>query len=426
MQLVATGAQDLYLTSNPEVTWFRSLYKRYTPFALEDVEQVFNGQVRAGSKVSATISRNGDLLTNLFLEVQLTWDGTANMNDVYYPAEAIIKEVELEIGGSRIDRIPGDWFRVRDELFRKDQEKKAYQRMTNFTDEDMAGSGVFEQYTGNVNIKRRFFLQLPFWFCNDTGLSLPLIALQFHEVRVNLTFNDSVPGLSMADKDLDVKLYAQYAMLDTTERKTLASSNQEYLITQLQYSGSENVDAFTTAGTNTKNVRLAFNHPVSMLAWVVKGDKHGWYNVARPFAATGGTKESSVYNDVYAPLLSAKLQLNGHDTFAERPGSYFNQVQPFQFLGTRPSAGIYMYSFSLDPSKTSQPSGSCNFSRIDNATLSLTFKQASSQDSASRIMSPEHMAKDSGNLNLRSLIVFAVNYNVLRILSGMGGLAFSN
>jgi Large eukaryotic DNA virus major capsid protein/Major capsid protein N-terminus len=477
MQLVAYGAQDLYLTGEPEITFFKNIYKRHTNYSVEAIEQTFNGQVGFGKRVSCTISRNGDLITNMYLEVVMEADGAT-----WFPVEALVKEVELEIGGQKIDRHYSDWFRIYDELFRTGTQKNAYFRMTNFPNEDRVIG---------TPIKRRLYLPLIFFFNKEPGMALPLIALQFHEVKVHFTFSNAseIEGIKTVGSDLDATLYVDYVYLDTEERKRFASSNHEMLIEQLQFTGNESI----TLGQNKvqKNIRLNFNHPVKYLAWVVKGNKHGIYNNSHPFPwnedlnvdsfevsedsldeeATKAiltssphnwapsdfddviadlksgsvpalfadvekkrafylnrqftfTGEGSFIDDTYAPLYSAKLQLNGHDRFSERKGSFFNQVQAYQCCQSLPAAGVYMYSFALEPRKH-QPTGTCNFSRIDNATLQLTFKSVNSS-----VRNAKNVDSDNNTVlnryDLRDIKVYAVNYNVLRIMSGMGGLAFSN
>ena len=211
-------------------------------------------------------------------------------------------------------------------------------------------------------------------------------------------------------------LYADYIYLDSDERRRYAQSAHEYLIEQVQFTGDENVDISSTT-QKSQNIRLNFNHPVKYLAWVVAHkDRHGLFN----------TKEEGEDADQFAPLRTAKLLLNGHDRFSQRYGSYFNQVQPYQHWQSKPAAGIYAYSFALRPADQTLPSGSCNFSRIDNATLQLTFKQASMASNAS-ITDPENTTIELSAANkLESIRIYAVNYNVLRVLSGMGGLAYSN
>ena len=402
MQLVAYGAQDIYLTGSPQITFFKTIYRRHTNFAIESIGQTFNGTVGWGKKVSTTISRNGDLITDVFLEITMKKSGAT-----FYPAEALIQDIELEIGGQRIDKHYADWFRVYDALFRKDDEAAQYRRMTDFVDGEA------------VNTVKRFYLPLIFFFNRSPGLALPLIALQYHEVKLNVQLASAVDGVSTSDSDLTVDCYVDYVYLDTDERRRFAQVSHEYLIQQLQFTGDESVTV-SASETKSTSVRLNFNHPTKFLAWVFKGSKHGQYT-AQP---TTDYANIGTYAEALAPLRSAKLQLNGHDRFSERKGSYFNLVTPWQTLRTKAPAGVYLYSFSLKPDEH-QPSGSCNFSRIDNATLSLSMKAASANGTTVANVTAEDTTL-SGATALTALKVFAENYNVFRIMSGMGGLAYSN
>ncbi len=169
MQLVAYGAQDIYLTGSPQITFFKTIYRRHTNFAVESIEQTFNGTVGWGKKVSTTISRNGDLISDVILEITLKKSGAT-----FYPAEALIQDVELEIGGQRIDKHYADWFRVYDSLFRKDDEQTQYRRMTDFVDGEAVGT------------VKRFYLPLVFFFNRSPGMALPLIASNSAERKSTL------------------------------------------------------------------------------------------------------------------------------------------------------------------------------------------------------------------------------------------------
>lgn len=292
--------------------------------------------------------------------------------------------------------------------------------------------------TGDV-----LYIPLQFWFNRNPGLALPLIALQYHEVKVNIEFRakeDCYFATAAATvPDFEASLFVDYIYLDTDERRRFAQVSHEYLIEQLQFTGDE-----STSNINTK-VKLNFNHPCKELIWVVQPEKFTtndtdittykgkqWFNFADKFfgnlhatpnatpaemggLASGGTAlvTANAYlfesdNDIGRnPVATAKLQLNGHDRFSEREGKYFNLVQPYQCHENVPSTGINVYSFALKPEEH-QPSGTCNMSRIDTATLNLTLTTESLTGGSAKIK------------------VFAVNYNVLRIMSGMGGLAYSN
>ena len=362
MQLVAYGAQDVYLTGNPQITFFKVVYRRHTNFSMESIEQTFNGTVGVGNKVTATISRNGDLISKCYVQMKLTPGAGPPPNH----GHAAISEVEVEIGGQRIDKHYSDWLDIWADLTVPEGKKAGYNKMI-----DSGG-------LGGDNI----YVPLQFWFCRNPGLALPLIALQYHEVKINITFA-STTSLSTNDvgKIDSGSLWVDYIYLDTDERRRFAQVSHEYLIEQLQFTGSETPKA---SGSH----RLNFNHPVKELVWV--------HNTVPAVAATWNTR---------IPVGQCKLQLNGHDRMASRDGSYFRLVQPYQHHTNIPSKDVNVYSFALKP-EDHQPSGTCNMSRIDNATL--------------------HVAAPNIAVGTSVLNIYAVNYNVLRIMGGMGGLAYSN
>jgi len=353
LQLVAYGAQDVYLTGNLQITFFKVVYRRHTNFSMESIEQTFNGTAALDRRVTCQISRNGDLIHRMYLQATVT-DGAANAN----AGLKMIKSVELEIGGQRIDKQYGDWMYIWNELSLPSGKTTGYSTMVDA-----------------INGTTTLYVPLEFWFCRNPGLALPLIALQYHEVKVNLEFaTAAVSELTSLDS---ASLWVDYIFLDTDERRRFAQLSHEYLIEQLQFTGEETISA------GASRVKLNFNHPVKELVWVQQNG-----------TAPAGT---------YVACDTAKLQLNGHDRFAERAGEYFTLVQPYQHHTNIPTvAGINVYSFALKPEEH-QPSGTLNMSRIDTATLAL-----------------------STAATVDSLRVYATNYNVLRVMSGMGGLAYSN
>ena len=358
MQLVAYGSQDVYLTGNPQITFWKVVYRRHTNFALESVEQTFNGTAKAGSNAVATISRNGDLIHKCYIVI----DG-ANVSAVK-DAHNLIESVELEIGGQQIDKQYGDWMTLWNDLSLSQDKAVGYS--------DMVTSDGTE----------KLYIPLQFYFCTNPGLALPLIALQYHEVRIKVKF---AAAESETDPFTDAKLWVDYVYLDTDERRRMAQSSHEFLITQLQ------ADAGNTVTANTQvTARLNFNHPVKELVWCVDSES--------TLGKMGVVASLSNGSD-------HKLTLNGHDRMAPREGRYFTRVQPYQHHTSVPTDDVAVYSFALKPEE-SQPSGSCNFSRIDNAQL--VTKATGLGDATA------------------TLKVFATNWNVLRIMSGMGGLAYSN
>ena len=543
MQLVAYGAQDVFLTGTPEITFWKVSYRRHTNFAMESIEQTFSGQADFGRRVTCTISRNGDLCYRTYLQVTLPEINQSMSNYARwldYIGEQLIAAVEVEIGGQRIDRQYGDWMHIWNQLTMSSEQRRGYFKMignttqlTYITDPGFAGISGPCASTGSVNQvcaprnalpETTLYIPLQFWFMKNPGLALPLIALQYHEVKINLDLRPigeclwAVSTLTKSDGTtvsssmayqqslVAASLYVDYIFLDTDERRKMAQNPHEYLFEQIQFTGDESV------GSSSNKIKLNFNHPCKELIWVVQPDQNvdycaslsagsvlfntlgaqpfnytdaidalpnavhafgsqgaeqtvitssGLFDLAgatnastgttftyptgtnglptggavqgewassggaalTPFAA-GGNNAGSLVSDAGTfvlaetaldmhcwgenPCVTAKLQLNGQDRFSEREGSYFDVVQPYQHHTRAPDTGINVYSFALRPEEH-QPSGSCNFSRIDNAVLQLVLSAPTVSGTATA-----------------KVRVYAVNYNVLRVMSGMAGVAYSN
>jgi len=416
MQLVAYGAQDIYLTGNPQITFFKVVYRRHTNFSVESIEQTFNGTADFGKRVTATISRNGDLVSNVYLQIKVPAltqsDGTAS-TAVWWTngfGNAVVKNAEVEIGGQRIDKHYAEWMDIWGELNVPGCQKESYDKMVgNYN----STNGL--QLSGNAI--RNLYVPLRFWFCRNPGLALPLIALQYHEVKLNIEFNTAltmvqnngtatISSLTTGSSFTSCSLWVDYVYLDTDERRRFAQISHEYLIEQVQHTGTETIAASATS----KKVTLNYNHPVKSLHWVMVDTAYttsgATHTANKPLTYSSNNAASSTNTDGDT-FTDMKLQLNGHDRFAVRPADYFRLVQNYQHHTCSPRKHVYTYSFALKPDEH-QPSGTCNFSRIDNATMNFSFN------------STDHTATALG------LKVFAVNYNVLRIMSGMGGLAYSN
>jgi hypothetical protein len=343
MQLVAYGAQDVYLTGNPQITFWKVTYRRYTNFAIESIEQTFNGQADFGRRVQCTISRNGDLAYRTYLQVTLPeinqLMGIASFalgvgSGVYarwldYPGEQLIAQVEVEIGGQRIDRQYGDWMHIWNQLTMTAEQQRGYWNMIgNTTQLTFITDPSFSDVDGpcdslaprqvcaprNALPETTLYVPLQFWFCTNPGLALPLIALQYHEVKINLDIrpidevlwavttlscnsgavsngmggmggpsnpasagykqNQYAPGrpvpaaIAYNQSLVAASLYVDYVFLDTDERRRFAQNPHEYLITQLQFTGDESV------GSSSNKIKLNFNHPVKELIWVVQPDQN--------------------------------------------------------------------------------------------------------------------------------------------------------
>ena len=318
MQLVAYGAQDVYLTGNPQITFWKVSYKRHTNFAMESIEQTFNGQADFGRRVTCTISRNGDLAYRTYLQVTLpevnqSMKGTSQ-DGVYarwldFPGEQLISQVEVEIGGQRIDRQYGDWMHIWNNLTLPVDQKKGYYAMVgNTTELTFITDPSFNPIDGpcqahaprqvcaprNALPETTLYVPFQFWYCRNPGLALPLIALQYHEVKINLDIRPideclwAVGSLSCGGAGsissssarggrvntaynqslVAASLYVDYVFLDTDERRRMAQNPHEYLIEQLQFTGDESV------GSSSNKIKLNFNHPVKELIWIVQPDQN--------------------------------------------------------------------------------------------------------------------------------------------------------
>ena len=411
MQLVAYGAQDIYLTGNPQITFFKVVYRRHTNFAMESIEQTFTGQVDFGRKISCTIDRNGDLVGRMYLEVDMETADTDLSDKVHRFGHALVREVDVEIGGQCVDKHYGEWLEIWSQLTHTEEQLTTLRTMI--------GGGVKSGCNKN---NRKLYIPLQFWFNRNPGLALPLIALQYHEVKITVFLQERCKlAVDTDDKIGQVCLFCDYIFLDTDERRRFAQVSHEYLIEQLQF----NSIVAVCKDEACANVELRFNHPCKELVWVAQSqvDDHEAGAAKIPFRFMNDAGGDSV--------LKAKLQLNGHDRFREREGTYFRCVQPFQHhtgahrqliedsnLSAVRNAnnnnhgvhgedgGFYVYSFGLKPEEH-QPSGTCNFSRIDNAVLQLGLNTKDAE-------ADKHVK------------VYATNYNVLRVMSGMSGLAYSN
>ena len=470
LQLVAYGAQDAYITGNPHITFWKVMYKRHTNFAMEAMRTNFTGTAQWGQRVVSVVNRNADLIYRTYLEITLpdtSKDAIGNARDVNWTPGAMrrlgylmLEKIEVEIGGQVIDRHYGEWWYLWECLTGSfNQVCKA--------DQLLGGDRGGRTSTVTTCNGRPTVLYIPFgfWFNRNPGLALPLIALQYHDVHFNVWFRKATdlvttysangtnwPTISAAAAALpppkDAAIYIDYIYLDTDERRRFAQDSHEYLIEQLQYSLPQ------TVTSQMGRLDLTLNHPIKELIWVFQDARRldcslpsnlpNDFYTGNPITAagTGGTTGTSLggytqpfaYDDI---VDRCRIQLNGQDRFDERFGDYFWKVQPFQHHtgGAMPMLNSYIvedgttnsdrdslimgnvnpinvYSFALEPEEH-QPSGTCNFSRIDTATL--VFDAINSAGANFPTKSTPFVFR-----------MYAINYNIFRVMSGMGGLAYSN
>ena len=406
LELVALGEQDKYLVGKPEISFFKSVYRQHTNFSKESKSLFFKEEANFGKRASCIIERYGDLLQHLMLEIELPAIGspTQNISWINSIGHHIIDEISIEIGGFLIDRFDGNWLEIYNEYNLPNSKQDGYYTMIGKND-------VFTNISQKNAMK--LFIPIPFWFSKSIGEALPLIALQYHEVEVFIKFKDfnkcwfsgtDVNG-NMASvspsSDLSFsrcRLYGDFIFLDVNERRKFAQSSHEYLIEQVQQNIKNNI----SDNSLFKHLNLTFNHPIKEIFWTIQNsDVHltnDWTNLSNtPRNDSNPVEQVEILTD-------AIITINGSERFEKRTAEYFRLVQPYYHHTRIPNNFMYSYSFSISPEKH-QPTGTLNFSRIDNAQLSLNC---------------------ISNTNNSDINIYGVNYNILKIMSGMGGLLFSN
>jgi len=468
LDLVAHGVQDIYLIGNPQISFFKAVYKRHTNFVMESIRGTFDGSQNFGEKITCKIPRSGDLLHTMLLEIdlpELTGSGSDDVNSIRYipnVGHAIIDYCDIKIGGQSIDKQYGEWMHIWTELTSTNNKKTALNEM-------IKASGT--------NGATTLYIPFQFWFCRHLSNALPLVSLQYHEVELDIklrplselydfgptyyynltasgtsgakyryTISTGVPfttditgkllyynnGSSttsityetpttiLVDNELPVggltrlyvkpnytlvgnpsistmRLFLDYVYLDSYERKYFAQANHRYLIEQLQFSGSDGIAASQTS----KKVKLDFNLPVKELFWIYQTDENVGHNQLLNFKSSPDEFYETAVDDVSELV----IKYNGIDRFETRKGEYFRLIQPYQKHTRVPfDKYIYCYSFSCDP-EIQQPMGASNYSKIDNVELMVSMRSG-------------HQAG--------TFRTYALNYNILRVTQGMGGIAFSN
>jgi len=432
VQLAAYGSQDIFLTSNPEITFFKSVFKRSTHFSIESVEQIVEGNINFGGNITLVVARNGDLLGSIFVESSLPTNPerfVSNLDTSGYcgylqgVGNYLINNISIEIGGSNIDTQYGKWMDIWSELTLPESQIKGYGYMVgkDYTQPAWKPYDVSSQPGGRIHVP------LQFWFCKNPGLSLPLVALQYHEIRIRICLEKFENLLSCVDRNRKYykpivngtpcidkrtfKIWNTYYYLDTSERRQFAQKPHEYLITQLQ---SQTGNVYSITDENV--IRLNLNHPTKELIFFFNRNKS---NAPLNDFSMGVDTIPTGIDSAWAPVYNCKLIVQGTDRFKERRGEFFRLIQPYEHHTRIPNSNyIYVYSFSLRPEEH-QPSGTCNFSRVDSAQLSFNLRSAG-------IATGELPTPTEPYGIIPSYTFYAPCYNVLRIMGGMGGLAYSN
>jgi len=432
LQLVATGRQDIYLSGNPQTTFFKQVYRRYTNFSMETQRIALDTATEFGKLISTTIPRNGDLLSQLYLEINLpaitpegpvtntTNCGVTTIPPTNYAATppavsyvngigyAMIDYISIWIGQQEIDRQYGEFLYLWTQLTTPGSKQQGVQQM-------IGQQSVYTESSQSGPLQ--LFVPLYFWFCKNPGLALPLLALQATPIKLyirlkngqDMIFSNALEQSIINDGSwvapiasppviTDMTLWGDYIYLDVEERRRFVSSKHEYLIEQVQQQKRYSIPQNTTQ----VNVPLTFNHPIKEMIWVVNQDRmlasHEYFNYGSRLLLQGGIPNLDL-------ISTALLQLDGYDRFEVQPATYFRLMVPWQRHTAIPNDFIYVYSFSLAP-EAAQPQGSMNASRIDNIVLQLK-------------MNTQVASVPAG------VTVYAINYNVLRVVAGLGGVLFT-
>ena len=424
LQLVAKGKQDVFITGNPQMTWFKMVYRRYTNFAIESQPMYFDGTPDFGKRITCLVPRRGDLLGQIILEVTLpeikltTGDPVSYVDSI---GHALIQEISIEIGEQQIDRQNGEWMEIWSTYTTTNDKKNGFYEMI----------GKMPPFTTpNIMGPRKFYIPLHFWFCRNPGLALPLIALQYHPVRINLTlrplnelWSHNLLTTNLCDtiqvspaSITDLMLWGDYIYLDPEERRRFVSSAHEYLIEQVQYTAPLPFQY----NSNSASLRVEFNHPLREIFWLIQREDMIRFRQHFNYSSLGVNEAITNLTRKHI-LQDAVLQLDGFDRFQIRDARYFNLVQPWQHHTVVPNQSyLYSYSFAIDPESV-QPCGSLNASRMNSIVLQVNLVPT--------VVSAITLLDSSGSTvkcpsSFRGRI-YAINHNVLRIADGFGGVLFT-
>lgn len=398
IELIARGKQDTYIIGNPQFSYFKSIYRRCTNFAIEPIRQIFTESPDFGKRVTCIIDKKGDLLSDILLEVELP-ALTENVSWVNGIGYFMIDWIEIQLGGEPIDRITGDlmdsWMELTTQLGIKSSLYSMIGKYITFNKNMQSGA---------INL----LIPIPFWFCRSVERALPLIAMQYTDVKIVVQFKTfdkcwyKLSGGSTPNESTMISkagLICNYVYLDVFERSKFAKQETfEYLIEQFQqnnrYQVSENITNLTA--------RIFLNHPIKELLWIYRSsvalNANDYYNYANI------TNYSTPTEYKTEPFNEIQLRYNGNERIEQLPATFFRLYQPYRHHSCGTNQYIYIYSFALDP-ENMQPSGTCNFSKIDNATMNFSF---------------------TPNIKDGSIAIYATNYNILKIKNGMSGVMFSS
>lgn len=409
-QLIAKGEQDKNLTINPQISFFKAVYKRHTNFSSAVIEVPLQGDSRFGGMSRTTLPRYGDLVSDIYLSVALpAISVTGSVPLVNWTARlghALIEYVDVLIGQQLIERHDGDFLEIISQMFQTQEKQQSYANM-------IGNKGSLINEAQSIG-PQYLYIPLQFWFCRNNGLTLPIGALQIHDIEIRIKMRNveqlyqtyAADNVVVVDKLENVSLFVNYIFLDEVERRVFVETNHKYLIEQVQISEPQAIGG--PYGGNTIN--MFFSHPVKELFWfgrrpqseqsvfIMNSDQYPDYNDWFNFTSSSTPGEGYNFFETFL------LQLNGKDvTGAPMEAQYYNIYLPWKFHTSGPDVGLFCYSFALDP-QSYQPSGTINFSVLDSASLRVELNDT---------VSPPVNVK-----------VYAWGYNVLSISGGQASLDY--
>ena len=399
VDLIARGTQDAYLIGNPQFSFYKAVYRRHTNFASEPIIQIFTEAPDFGKKITCIIDKKADLVNDIILEVELPalYTDISWVNGIGY---FMIDYVELQLGGEKIDKMTGELMDAWMELSTQIGIKNTLYTM------------IGKHITFNKNTQTgilKLLIPLPFWFTRSVERSLPLIALQRTDIKIIIQFKpfdmcwykfqDATMPTNSTIHITKANLICNYVYLDTFERRKIATQKTfEYLIEQYQTNATVQVPE----NSINLNIPLFFNHPVKELIWMYRlnaaTNNNDYYNYANILNYRTANER------IHEPFNTLQLRFNGNDRFDHITSGYFYLYQPYRNHSCGTNQYIHMYSFAINPEGV-QPSGTCNFSKIDSVSLNILC---------------------NSNIQFGSLNIYALNYNILKIQNGMAGILFSS
>jgi hypothetical protein len=349
IQLASFGSEDLNIISNKGITFFKYLYKRHTPLAIESIEKVFINKPRFGGTSTVKIPKDGDMVSKIYLNIDLPYD--KNLTESYWVNRIgyrIIKKVELYIGNQLIDRLFGHWMHIWSELTHTIDKKSILDKIVGNKGKDGISNG------NKVNIKHTLNIPLPFFFCNNYQNSLPLIAIRekdiylkfFFETKKNCIQEGGIPSGDLTN----ARLWIDYIFLDKDEKMEMVQSKLEYTIEVVKHYERN------LLSNNNKSILLPFNLSCKELFWTIRGNNY-----------------NDKFTDFNTEKYTVQLKVKGKNIFSSKAkkNNYFDSIIPYQYHTGNPDKGINCFPFCIKP-EDPKLTGLFNFRNVDKFTFNLT------------------------------------------------------